>query len=74
MQKIVLFVDCNKIAWVTPVKIGNMFMNRFAIDEDISSEILGIFELGKTSFEFSWSNHEQKGMDHFRKIVKYLLD
>ena len=66
MQKIVLFIEPNENAWIceTPVKIGNLFINRFAIDEDVSSEILGIFELGKTSFEFSWSHDEQKGMDH----------
>ena len=64
MQKIVLFIEPNEDAWMTPKKIGNLFMNRFAIDEDVPSEILGIFELGKTPLEFSWSQNEQKGMDH----------
>ena len=47
MQKIVLFIEPNDDAWITPLKIGNLFMNRFAVDEDAASEILKIFELEK---------------------------
>ena len=74
MQKIVLFIEPNETAFITPEKIGNIFMNRFSIDEDASSEILGIFELGKTSWNISRSFKEHKGMDHLivlRKIIKY---
>ena len=54
MQKIVLFIDPNDLAWFTPLKIGNLFMNRFAVDEEAASEVLKIFELKKeTSFEKS---------------------
>ena len=45
MQKIVLFIDPNAFAHETPLKIGNLFMNRFAVDEDAASEILKIYEL-----------------------------
>ena len=39
MQKIVLYIKPNKVheplnACETPLKIGNLFMNRFEIDED----------------------------------------
>jgi len=44
MQKIILFIDHSDYAFETPVKIGNLFINRFAIDEDASFEILEIFE------------------------------
>ena len=44
MQKIILFIDPSDYAFETPVKIGNLFINRFAIDEDASFEILEIFE------------------------------
>ena len=47
MQKIILFVEPSDDAYETPVKIGNLFMNRFAVDEDASIEILKIFELCK---------------------------
>ena len=67
----------------TPAKIGDIFMNRFAIDEDASCEILKRFELGKTSAEMSWpmlKNYEnfvkerkQKGMDPFIVIEKFAV-
>ena len=47
MQKIVIFIEPTDKAFEKPVKIGNLFMNRFAIDEDASTEILKIFELCK---------------------------
>ena len=75
MQKIILFVEPTHETCYTAAKIGDIFMNRFAIDENASCEILKRFELGKTSDELSWNGHEnyenlaaerqQKGMDHF---------
>ena len=43
-QKIVLFID-PAVAWEKTSKIGNLFMNRFAIDEDAKNEILKIYQL-----------------------------
>ena len=45
-QKIVLFIEQALEAWSTPSKIGNLFVNRFAIDEDANHEILKIYQLG----------------------------
>ena len=79
MQKIILFVEPNDDEFMTPAKIGDIFMNRFTIDENASCEILKRFELGKTSDAKSWPEAEnyknfveerkQKGMDHFIVIV-----
>ena len=76
MQKIILFVEPSDDLFVTPVKIGDLFMNRFAIDENASCEILKTVELVKTSREISWINNKnfaeernQKRMDHFIVIV-----
>ena len=44
-QKIVLFIEPAWEAYETPSKIGNLFMNRFAIDEDAKNEILKIYQL-----------------------------
>ena len=63
MQKIVLFIEPNGEAWRTPSKIGNLFMNRFAVDEDAAFEILKIFELGKFSYRMSYEEKQQKRMD-----------
>ena len=51
MQKIVLFIEPIEDAYLTPFKIGNLFMNRFAVDEEAAFEILKIFELEKSSNE-----------------------
>ena len=49
MQKIVFFIEPSDRAFDTPFKIGNLFMNRFVVEEDAAFEVLKIFELGKTS-------------------------
>ena len=79
MQKIILFVEPNDDLFFTPAKIGDLFMNRFAIDENASCEILKTVELVKTSREIAWprgpnyknfaEERKQKGMDHFIVIV-----
>ena len=73
MQKIVLFIEPKDDACDTPLKIGNLFMNRFAVEEDAASEVLKIFELEKTSWKMNDPDHseynkfeeerKQKGMD-----------
>ena len=45
MQNIVLFISPATITYNVPSKIGNLFINRFAIIEEENSEILRIFEL-----------------------------
>ena len=54
MQKIVLFIEPQKQKVSTPLKIGNLFMNRFGVDEDGSHEIMKIYYLENT---FSDYNH-----------------
>ena len=73
MQKVVLFIEPIDELCFTHLKIGNLFMNRFAVDEDAASEILKIFELEKSSFGMSYPKHpnytnfleerKQKGKD-----------
>ena len=73
MQKIVLFIEPNDDAFSTPSKIGHLFMNRFAIDEDPGYEISKVLEFEKASWKLCHSEHpeykdlknerKQKGMD-----------
>ena len=75
MHKIVLFIEPNDDAFFTPSKIGHLFANRFAIDEDVGFEIVKILELEKTSYAMSYYQErygstfaneiKQKGMDHY---------
>ena len=79
MQKVILFVEPFDDLFYTPAKIGDLFLNRFAIDENASCEILKTVELLKTSTEISrpkgdnYKNfaeeRKQKGMDHLIVIV-----
>ena len=79
MQKIVLFIEPIDELCLTPLKIGNLFMNRFAVDEEAASAILKIFELEKTSLEMSYHQHsnyknfaeerKQKGKDLHRSCT-----
>ena len=56
MQKIVLFIDPTYDAFDKPLSILNLYMNRFAVDEDAASEILAIFELAESSWNISFAN------------------
>ena len=68
MQKIVLFIEPFDDVWSTPLKIGNLFVNRFAIEEDAASEVLKIFELEKSSDEMS--SHEHPNYMNFKEDRK----
>ena len=51
MQKIVLFIEPNDDAFMTPFKLANLVMNLFYFEEKASFKIVKIFELGKSSFK-----------------------
>ena len=64
MQKIVLFIEPQKRKYDTPLKIGNLFMNRFAINEDGCDEILEIYYLDNTFRDYVRSQlTKQEGPD-----------
>ena len=44
-QNIILFTEPSEFGWETPSKIGNLFLNRFCIDEDNACEVLGVHRL-----------------------------
>ena len=65
MQKIVLFIEPQEEKSSTPLKIGNLFMNRFAIDEDGRHESLKIYHLQDTFEEYEKRRlTENVGPDH----------
>ena len=49
MQAVVLFIEPQEVKSMTPLKAGNLFMNRLAIDENESNEILKFFEFENLS-------------------------
>ena len=48
MQKLVFFIEPDE-DWGSPSTVGNLYINRFAIDEDAGHEIVNI----RTIFEMS---------------------
>ena len=65
MQKIVLFFEPQDEKFRTPSKIGNLFMNRFGIDEDACHEILKIYHLENTFRDYNRNRlTENEGPDH----------
>ena len=54
--------------WLTPLKIGNLFFNRFAADEDAAFESVGVYHLQKSSRKMEddsdyENERKEKGMD-----------
>ena len=49
MQNLVVLMEPSVDDWITPLKGGNMILNRFCIDEDAAFELSGVNYLKKTS-------------------------
>ena len=49
MQNLVFFLEPSEAAWKTSMKAGNMWLNRFLIDEDAAFELSGVNYLEKAS-------------------------
>ena len=56
MQTIVLFVESTTSTSYKPFKIGHLFINRFAIEEEENSEIIKIFELSDEISDLALNN------------------
>ena len=51
MQNLVVLMEPKEEAHITPLKAGNMILNRFCIDEDTAFELSGVNNLQKSSDE-----------------------
>ena len=75
MQKIVLFIEPQEDQSITPLKIGNLFINRFSIEEDECNEILKIYYLDN-KYLLYWDYHfdeltKTEGPDSNNIIIKF---
>ena len=52
-QSVIIFIEPSENPFLTPLKIGHLFLNRFGIDEDAGFEILGIHFLHRSSRKFA---------------------
>ena len=72
MQKLVFFIDSNDLsskAYGSALTIGNLYMNRFVINEDAGHEIVKIYEFEdilqrNPGHEWSVDEKKLKGMGH----------
>ena len=53
MQDLIFFMEPSESEFMTPLKIGNLYLNRFTIDEDAAFEIMGLHELTRKKFELT---------------------
>ena len=74
MQKIVLFIEPQAEKSKTPLKIGNLFMNRFSIDEDGCNETLKIYYLENTFRDYEDGKlTKNEGTDHILQQNNYKI-
>ena len=68
MQNLVVFMEPSEDAFSTPLKGGNMILNRFCIDEDAAFELSGVNYLKKSSegihYEYSGLERKEKGKEY----------
>ena len=63
MQKIVLLIEPNEKEFERPTSIGNLYLNRFTIEEEAANEIINIYELPKSTGDLTLGEYEEKGMN-----------
>ena len=69
MQNLVVFVEPSEDACNTPLKAGNMVLNRFCIDEDVAFELSGVNYLEKTSRDIILNKMKSRKFE-LKKIEK----
>ena len=69
-QKIVLFIQSNDKDYGSASTIANLYMNRFAIDEDAGHEIVKIYEVSSQRGRLTHSEEkkEQNGTDQMLSL------
>ena len=73
MHKIVIFIEPKYAAYEKPTKIGNIFMNRFAIDEEAEIEILKICYLEYNIMDLIDCNSTpEEGLDSIFELLKFI--
>ena len=65
MQNLVVFMEPHEAAYETPLKGGNMILNRFSIDEDAAFELSGVNSLEESSYDTRYgSKRKEKGKEY----------
>ena len=67
MQNLVVLMEPTEDAWCTPLKCGNMILNRFCIDEDAAFELSGVNYL--KTFSGAFSGYFEKGKEYSENCI-----
>ena len=74
MQNLVVLMEPSEETDKTPLKVGNMILNRFCIDEDAAFELSGVNYLKKSSYKMNTAEIKLKGMGYsFLRFETVLL-
>ena len=71
MQNLVVLMDPPKRTDLMSLKVGNMCLNRFCIDEDAAFELSGVHYFKKTEVDYGDDN--EKGKDFSLSIFNFIL-
>ena len=71
MQNLVVLMEPNEHAFDTPLKAGNMILNRFCIDEDAAFELSGVKYLKQTSSGLKYGNSIDLKVKRIEKGKEY---
>ena len=64
MQNLVVLMDPPKRTDLMSLKVGNMCLNRFCIDEDAAFELSGVNYLEKYSKDMEYEDEQEKGKEY----------
>ena len=69
MQNLVVLMEPSVDDWITPLKGGNMILNRFCIDEDAAFELSGVNYI-KTTYGMTHRKHTESIKIKVQRKVK----
>ena len=69
-KNIILFIEPSKEKWQCPLNIGNIYLNRFSIDEEASFEVMGIHKLAESSEKIVHPYHKEYYQNEFERSKK----
>ena len=74
MKNLIFLIEPSENEFITPIKISNLYLNRFAVDEDAAFEIIGVYDMPKSKLEIPYENSEnfeneisEENINHFSK-------
>ena len=71
MQNLVVFMEPSEDASDTPLKAGNMILNRFCIDEDAAFELSGVNSFKKSSYDVDYGKSPKFILKRIQKGKEY---